>query len=112
MTILFVAPFLNIDGERLLQYEYRMLFWLGLLVPNFACVTMGWWPSVAMGLLLLAVLVTHFIAFAKCQPVIISSLVGGDGQERMMLYVSERGRWIEYWNLVFRRSEGMIQLRG
>ncbi|KAF2793997.1 hypothetical protein K505DRAFT_33168 [Melanomma pulvis-pyrius CBS 109.77] len=28
MTSLFVSPFLNIDGDNLLQYDYRMFFWL------------------------------------------------------------------------------------
>jgi hypothetical protein len=89
-----------------------MLFWLGLPLPNFACVNIGWWPSLAIGLLLLAVFVTHFIAYAKCQPVVISKMVGGDGRERMMLYMPERGRWAEYWDRIFRRSDGMVQLQG
>lgn len=87
-----------------------MFFWLGLQIPNFGCVNLGWWPSLVIGILLLVVFVTHFIAYAKCQPVIISKLVGGDGRERMMLYVPERGRLAEYWDRLFRRNDGRVQL--
>lgn len=50
-----------------------------------------------IGLLILVVFVTHFIAYAKCQPVILSGVLGGDGHERMVLYVSERGEWRNIW---------------
>lgn len=69
-----------------------MMLWLGLSVLNFYCTGLGWWPGLYIGSLLLTVFVTHLIAYAKCQPVVISRLVGGDGHERMVLYVSERQR--------------------
>ena len=87
-----------------------MFFWLGLPGRNFGCVDIGCWPSHAIGLLLLAVFVTHFVAFAKCQFFIISRMVGGDGRERMMLYVLESGRWVDYWDRYPRRRDGRIQL--
>ena len=110
MTLL-VSPFLNIDGDNLLAYEYRMAFWLGLPIPNFGCANIGWWPSLLIGLLSLAVFATHFIAYAKCQPVVISRLVGGDGHERMVIYVPERGRWRDWHRVLAGRRIGRVQLQ-
>lgn len=62
---------------------------------------------------MLIVFVTHFIAYVRCQPVVVSRLVGGDGHERMVLYVSERGTWRDYvdW-LVGRVRDGRVRLGG
>ncbi|OAK93949.1 hypothetical protein IQ06DRAFT_298699 [Phaeosphaeriaceae sp. SRC1lsM3a] len=94
LTTLFVSPFFNVDGDNLLQYDLRMFFWLSLPIPNIVCwFYFDWWPGFLISVLLVIVFVTHFTAYARCQPVILSRLVGGDGHERMVLYISERGQW-------------------
>lgn len=112
LTVLFISPFLNIDGDSLLQYEYRMFFWLGLPIPNLACwFYFDWWPGLLVGLLLLTVFVAQFIAYSRCQPVILSRLIGGDGHEGMVLYVSERGDWRDMWALTsFARDRTRVRL--
>ena len=70
-----------------------MLIWLAAAVPNFAnSYNVGSWLSFVLGVLLLVDFGTHFWAYATCQPVICSQLIGGDGRETMNLYVAERGR--------------------
>jgi uncharacterized membrane protein YphA (DoxX/SURF4 family) len=67
-----------------------MLLWLGLSVANIACYWIGSWMNLVAGVLLVAGFLTHFVAFIRCQPVICSQLIGGDGRETMILYIPGR----------------------
>jgi len=74
-----------------------MLIWLVLSIPNFACYIVLGWPSLVIGVLLVVDFATHLVAYVKCQPVVCSRLIGGEGKERMVLHVSGRGSFADWF---------------
>ena len=92
-----IRPFFNIS-EQCSNYDARMIIGLGMAIPNLGCLLLlWWWPSLIIAILLIVAFVMHVIAYAMCQPMIVSRLAGGDGEEEMVLYVRGVSSLEDWW---------------
>ncbi|KAF2190448.1 hypothetical protein K469DRAFT_385220 [Zopfia rhizophila CBS 207.26] len=92
LTAMTINPWVNDEYDwKPLRYNLRLLLWFVLSILNFCC-SIWWRFTILTGVLLMLAFVTHLIAYSKCQPLVISRVLGGAGVEQMVLFVPSRRR--------------------